>query len=77
MWTIEDLVDKTQYSKNTIYTLSVSLGIKPIRGQITGLQGKGLYTELDLQKLYMYKFKIDQGYTKAEAIEIVKAAYDE
>jgi hypothetical protein len=75
MWTIEDLVHKTQYTKNTIYTLSVALDIKPIRGKVPGIQSKGLYPEEALQKLWLYKGKIDQGLTKEEAIKYVNGAY--
>ena len=77
MLTVEDLIKSTGYTKNTIYTLSVSLDIKPIRGQIEGNQSKGLYTLEDIKKLLLYRDRIAQGQAKDKAIEFVKAAYEQ
>jgi len=67
MYLIEQLEELTGYSKNTIYSLSVALDIKPIRGKIVGKQGKGLYTQEDLDKLLEYKDLISQNYSKEDA----------
>jgi len=75
MLTIETLVLKTLYTKNTIYTHSVGLGIKPIRGLFKTNQGKGTYTEEDLQKLLQYKRAVQGGKTKEEAYREVRKTY--
>ena len=67
MYSIEDLIAITGYSKNTIYTHSVPLGIKPVKGKIKGNAGKGLYSEADLQKLLQYKELINEGEPKSVA----------
>jgi hypothetical protein len=67
MYSIEQLVEKTGYSKTTLYNLSVGLEIRPIRGKIQGKTGKGLYSDFDLHKLVSYKELIQQGKTKEEA----------
>ena len=73
MYTIEELVVFLPYTKSTIYNLCVSLGIKPIRGQIKGknTQGKGLYSENDLDRLDRYTKLIAEGKTKPEAVKII------
>lgn len=67
MYTIEQLVELTGYAKNTIYTHSVPLSIKPVRGKIKANQGKGLYSEVDLEKLLQYKELIGEGVSKNES----------
>ena len=67
MLSIEELVELTGYTKNTIYTHSVGLGIKPVRGKIEGNQGKGLYSTTDLNKLLQYKELIGEGVSKSES----------
>ena len=64
---------KTGYKKNTVYTLSIALNIKPKRGTIEGNQSKGTYTEEDLLKLLQYKDLIEAGKTRDEAITEVLA----
>lgn len=67
MYTVEQLQELTGYKINTIYTHSVGLKIKPIRGTFSHKQGKGLYSEQDLQKLYEYKKLISEGVSKEDA----------
>lgn len=67
MYEIEQLINLTGYSKNTIYTLSVSLKIKPVKGQVKGNPGKGVYSEVDLKKLLLYRELIENGITKDAA----------
>ncbi len=67
MYTIEELVELTGYAKNTIYTHSVGLGIKPVRGKIKNNQGKGLYSQEDLITIFDYKDLIEEGKSKNEA----------
>ena len=71
--TIEELMELTGYSKNTIYALCNSLDITPIRGQIKGNAGKGLYTLEDLDRLLQYKKLVNSGKSKNEAITEVLA----
>ena len=72
MYTIEKIVELVGYSKNTIYTHSIGLEIKPVRGCIKGNNGKGLYSEADLKKLLHYKELIMSGLSKEEAYKKVR-----
>jgi len=65
--TIEDLEKETGYSRNTIYNLSVGIGIKPKKGLIVGNAGKGAYSHEDLKALLLYKELVTQGIAKEEA----------
>jgi hypothetical protein len=73
MYSIEDLVDDTGYSKATIYNLSVKLGIKPQKGKVPGNIGKGIYSKEDRNKLFKYKTLILEGVPKEEAYERARA----
>ncbi len=70
--TIEDLVEKTGYSKPTIYNICADLGIKAKKGVIPGNIGKGLYSDQALDELLIYKELIESGYSKESAyVEIL------
>ena len=72
MYTIEQLINLTGYTKNTIYTHSVPLGVKPVRGKIKDNQGKGLYTKEDLEIFLFYKELIGEGVSKSESYKRCK-----
>lgn len=67
MYDIEQVIAKTGYTKNSIYTLSIRLGIRPKKGLIQGNPGKGLYNENDLSKFLSYKELILAGVNKNDA----------
>ncbi len=71
MLVIEDIIAVTGYSKNTIYSLSVALEIKPKKGLLSEKPGKGVYTEVDLKRLLTYKGLIAEGVTKENAYVIL------
>ena len=67
MIVIEDIIEATGYSKNTIYGLSVALEIKPKKGLLPENPGKGTYTDQDLKNILIYKELIAEGHTKENA----------
>lgn len=67
MYTSEQLVTLTGYTKGTIYTHSIGLEIRPIRGTVKGNKGKGIYSQEDLDKLLQYKQLILEGASKSDA----------
>jgi hypothetical protein len=76
MLTIEDLCERTGYSKSTIHVLGPKLGIRASRGQIKGNPGKGTYTEIDLKKFEDYKRYLSKQLTVDEAIrEVLNGTY--
>ena len=64
---IEDLIEKTGYSKATVYNLCSYLGIKAKKGSVPGKISKGTYNEQDLEKLLLYKKYIETGLSREEA----------
>lgn len=67
MFSIEHIVAQTGYTKNSIYTISIRLGVKPKKGLVKGNPGKGLYNEHDLGKFLLYRDLISTGVSKDDA----------
>lgn len=71
MLTIENLVEKTGYSKATVHILCTKLEIRASRGKIAGNPGKGTYVQEDLKKLLDYKKYISKQLSVDESIREV------
>ena len=67
MYSIEEILKITGYSKNTVYNLCPNLDIRPVKGLVKGLPGKGMYSREDVTKLLEYKSLIDQKYSQEDA----------
>ena len=78
MYTIEQVEELTDYSKNTIYSLTSELDIKPYRNHIKGKPSKGSYDQLALDTLIEYKkLTTLNRVSKKMAILMAKAFYEE
>lgn len=78
MYTIEQVEVLTDYSKNTIYSLTSDLDIKPYRNHIKGKPSKGSYDQLAVDVLLKYKkFTTMDRLGKKMAISMARAFYEE
>ena len=78
MYTIEQVEELTDYSKNTIYSLTSELDIKPYRNHIKGKPSKGSYDQLALDTLIEYKkLTTLNRVSKKMAILMARAFYEE
>ena len=78
MYTIEQVEELTDYSKNTIYSLTSELDIKPYRNHIKGKPSKGSYDQQALDTLIEYKrLTTLNRVSKKMAIAMARAFYEE
>ena len=78
MYTIEQIEELTGYSKNTIYSLTSNLDLKPYRNHVKGNPSKGSYDQLTVDTLLEYKrlTSLNRA-SKKMAISMAKAFYEE
>jgi hypothetical protein len=77
LYTIEEVEKLTSYSKNTIYSLTSILHIKPFRNQVKGKPSKGCYDQKAVNTLLEYKrLTLIERKSKKEALEAVKDYYE-
>lgn len=72
MHSIEEVEAITGYSKNTLYSLTSILNIKPYKNHIKGTPSKGVYDKSDIDKLLEYKsLTTEHRKSKKEALRII------